>query len=263
MNIRQLICIFLMLLVLPLSSFAQKWKLRRYEASVSICTAQYFGDIGGSKTANNLLGLKDIAILSTRASFAVGARYKLTEKTAVKMNLIYGFISGTDVNSRYPERGYSFYSTIFEPSFQFEYYPISEDKSVASGASFSHRGMINSFGRFYPYVFLGTGGVFFHPVSTSDKFVIPKDISHFALVFPLGIGIKLGISSKLSVGFEYGRRFTTTDQLDGKWTYPKNHQIVQSKSNDVYDFGMFSAIYKIPTDRRGYPIISWKKKYRR
>jgi opacity protein-like surface antigen len=251
-------------MMIPVSSFAQKWKLRRYEALVSLCTAQYYGDIGGSKTENSLLGLKDISILSTRASFAFGARYKLTAKTAVKMNLIYGFISGTDNNSRYPLRGLSFYSTIFEPSFQLEYYPISESKTSSSPASFSHRGMVNSFGKLYPYVFVGAGGVFYNPVSTSDKFIIPKDIPGIAVTFPVGIGLKLGISSKLSVGFEYGRRFTTTDKIDGKWEHTAvGGKVIESKSKDLYDFGMFSAIYQIPTDRRGLPIFGKAKKYRR
>jgi hypothetical protein len=256
MNKRQLFFILLLLALTSVSTYAQKWKLRRYEASVSICTSQYYGDIGGSADKNNLFGLKDIQILHTRPSFALGGRYKVSENMAVKMNLIFGIITGNDENSRNNDRNFSFTSTIFEPSLQFEYYIISESKSISSSASFSHRGMINNFGKIYPYVFGGVGGVFFNPkLYKNDVLYIQDNISKFGIAFPLGIGLKLGLSSKLSCGFEFGRRFTTTDYIDG---YASKF----SKSNDLYDFGMFSIIYKIPTDRRGYPIIGKASKFR-
>jgi len=258
MNKRQLTGILLILLFLPLSSNAQSWKLRRYEASVSLCTSQIYGDIGGSADANNLYGLKDIQILKTRPSVAFGARYKIDERMAVKVNLIFGMVSGNDEKSRNDDRNFSFTSTIIEPSAQFEYYLISERKSVSSGASFSRRGMINNFGKLYPYVFAGVGGIISNPklLRNDVPVILDESISKFGLTFPLGIGIKTSLNSKVSLGFEFGRRFTTTDNIDGytsEW----------SKANDLYDIGMFSLIYKIPTDRRGRPILGKATRFRR
>jgi hypothetical protein len=244
-------------MMIPVSSFAQRWKLRRYEACFGICTSQYYGDIGGSADANNFYGLKDIEILSTRPSFAVGARYKLTGSMAVKMNMIFGIVSGNDKRSANVERNYSFNTAIFEPSFQFEYYLIPESKSTGSPASFSRRGMMNNYSKFYAYVFGGVGGIYVNPKIKRDEEVIPlEEFSKFALAFPMGVAVKYSIDSRWSVGLEFGRRFTTTDYIDG-------YHSKYSKANDLYDFGMFSAIYKIPTDRRGLPIIGKAGRYRR
>ncbi len=250
MNKRQLTGILLLLIIVPVSSYAQLWKLRRYEANIGICTSQIYGDIGGSADANNLFGLKDIQILQTRPSFAFGARYKISKKMTIKMNLIYGFVSGNDKNSRNSDRNFSFNSTIFEPSFQLEYYPVAEQKSTRSAASFSHRGMINNFGKIFPYVFAGVGGVISNPKLYKNEVLYPIDenSSKFGITIPLGVGFKISINSRISTGFEFGRRFTTTDYIDG-------YSPVFSKANDLYDIGMFSIIYKIPSDRRGRPII--------
>jgi len=258
MNTRRIICIFLLLGIIPFSMYSQLWKLRRYEASFSICTSQCYGDIGGSADANNLYGLKDIQILQTRPSFAFGARYKLTGDMAVKMNLIYGFIAGNDKGSRNEERNYSFNSTIFEPSFQFEYYLIPEKRSEGSSALARHKAMVNNFAKIYLYVFGGVGGAMINPkLQDGGGNIVPMDnFSKFNLVIPMGVGLKFSLDSKWSIGFELGRRFTTTDYIDG-------YSSISSKSNDIYDIGMFSAIYKIPTDRRGRPIIGRATRYRR
>jgi len=258
MDKRKLTGILIILIFVSFTTNAQAWKLRRYEAIVSLCSSQIYGDIGGTADENNLYGLKDIQLLKTRPSIAFGARYKLTERTAVKANLIFGLVSGNDEKSINDARNYSFNSTIIEPSAQFEYYLISERKTVSSGASFSHRGMINNFGKIFPYVFLGAGAVISNPkLSQNDVLVTLDDnISKFGLAFPLGVGFKISVNSRISAGFEFGRRFTTTDYIDG---YASKY----SKANDLYDIGMFSLIYKIPTDRRGRPIIGKAKRFRR
>jgi len=259
MNKRQLFCILLTLVIMPVSSYAQKWKLKRYEAIFSICTSHFYGDIGGTADAKNAYGFKDIQLQYTRPSFALGARYKLTGDMALKMNLIYGFIGGKDIKSRNEIRNYSFSSTIFEPSFQFEYYLLPESRPAGSSAIFNRKGMVNNYSKIYLYVFGGVGGVFFNPKLKDEGIEITSDnLSKFGIAFPIGVGMKYIIDSNWSLGAEFGRRFTTTDNIDGY-----NPSIEQNKHGDLYDFGMFSAIYKISTDRRGKPILGSKRKYRR
>jgi opacity protein-like surface antigen len=258
MNKRQLISILLILGLIPVSAYAQRWKLKRYEANFSIGTSNFYGDIGGTSSAKNAAGFKDIQLKYTRPSFALGARYKLTGDMAVRMNLIYGFVAGNDVNSRNDGRKYSFTSTIFEPSFQFEYYLIPESRSTGSAALFNRRGMVNNYSKIYVYLFGGIGGVFGNPkLKDSAGNLMPTDnFSKFGIAFPVGAGLKYTIDSKWSIGLEFGRRFTTTDYIDG---YTSEF----SKHKDLYDFGMVSAIYKIRTDRRGFPILGNATKYRR
>jgi opacity protein-like surface antigen len=228
---------------------AQKWKLRRYEAIAGIGTAHYFGDIGGTADETNLLGLKDIEIFNTRPSIYVGARYKIRHNMAVKANFIFGFISGDDEGSRNNERNFAFSSKIFEPSAQFEYSVISEEHRYRSMAMFNKRGMINNFSQFNVYGFAGVGAVMAFPKAKKDLVDrYDPDHSKVGLAFPLGIGVKYVFSSHLSLGLEFGGRFTTSDYLDG---YTSQY----SKANDVYYFAVFHAIYRVKTSRRGFPVI--------
>jgi len=258
MNKRQLICILLIFGFIPVSSYAQRWKQRRYEANFSIGTSHFYGDIGGTADVKNAGGFKDIQLQYTRPSFAFGARYKLSGDMALKMNLIYGFVAGNDVNSRNDGRKYSFTSTIFEPSLQFEYYLIPESRPIGSVALFNRRGMVNNYSKIYVYLFGGVGGVFGNPklLFNEGNEVTLDSISKIGFAFPVGAGLKYTIDSKWSLGVELGRRFTTTDNIDGytsQW----------SKHNDLYDFGMLTAIYKIQTDRRGRPVFRGSTRYRR
>ncbi len=248
---RILISLFILLFIIPLSIDAQNWKLKRYEVVFGIGTTNFFGDIGGTEDVKNLGGFKDIQLKYTRPSFTLGARYRLAGNMSVKMNLIYGITTGNDIGSRNEERNFAFTSTIFEPSFQFEYYVLPESVR-ASSALFNHRGMINSFLSMNIYVFGGVGGVLFDP-KPKELFipVFTDNFSKFGIVFPVGLGLKYPVNSRWSFGFELGRRFTTTDYIDG-------YKSKYSKHNDTYYFGVINGIYKIRTDRRGFPILKKK-----
>ena len=249
MHFSKLLFLYLGLAVFISFGSAQKWKLKRYEAVGGIGTAHYFGDIGGSADENNLFGLKDIEIFKTRPSFYLGARYKIRQNIAVKTNFIFGFLSGDDEGSKNNERNFAFSTKIFEPSVQFELSLISEEQKFRSNAMFNKRGMINNFSQFNVYGFAGIGAVAAWPKAKKD-FTDRYEPGHSktGLAFPLGVGVKYVVSADLSVGLEFGGRFTTTDYLDG---YSSQY----SKANDVYYFAVFNAIYRVKTSRRGWPVL--------
>jgi len=260
MSKRNLVILFILMVVASSTGYAQKWKLRRYEASLAIGTSNFYGDIGPSSATETGL-FKDVQLQYTRPSFAFSARYKLAGDMAVKMNMIYGFVKGSDLNSLNwgdNRRSLTFTTTIFEPSLQFEYYLIPESRSAGSAALFNRRGMVNNYSKVYLYLFGGIGAVIGNPYIKDSLGIIvpPKEVfSKVGIAFPVGIGLKYTIDSKWSLGFELGRRFTTTDYIDGI-------KPLSSQHNDIYDFGMFSVIYKIKTDRRGLPVFG-NSKYRR
>jgi opacity protein-like surface antigen len=254
MNKYFLIFSLILLTVFSIDTSAQRWKLRRYEASAGLGTLNFFGDIGGTADDNNLIGFKDIQLKFTRPSVFFGAAYRLREDMNVRMNLIFGSITGDDINSRNDGRNYAFTSTIFEPSFQFEYYLIPEGKTFYSSAIFNRRGMINNYAQFSAYVFLGIGGVLSNPKPRKDYVSVFEDnFSKFGVAFPLGLGLKYSIDSQWSLGFEIGRRLTLTDHIDGYTSKFSEHK-------DTYYISTFSAIYKLRTDRNGLP--SFRRYYR-
>ncbi|MFC2115245.1 DUF6089 family protein [Bacteroidota bacterium] len=241
----------LILLFIPHPGQAQKWKLRRYEGLFGVGFCNYFGDIGGTASANNWFGIKDISIKSTRPSFYFGARYKIRPNIAVKMNLMYGFISGDDEGGKNNDRGFKFSTMMFEPSFQAEYSLISEEQRRRSSALFNKRGMMNNYSQINLYLYAGIGGAFFRPkVNDAMELSVNYDPDHsrMGIVFPAGVGVKYVLSSKWSLGAEFGVRWTTTDYLDA-------YTSSWSKANDLYYFGNVHAVYRIRTSRRGAPML--------
>jgi hypothetical protein len=248
------VSIILLLISFPVFNYAQKWKLTRYELHFGLGTTNVFGDIGGTADANNLLGFKDIKIKETGLSIYAGGRYKLKMNQAVKINLIFGFAQGSDLESKNADRMFSYKTSILELSGQYEYYFITEDRSYSAANLYNRRGMINNFSRIALYGFGGFGGVLCFPKFTHNgRLPIPsieqyENSTKFAPIIPIGIGAKMAYNKYWSIGFEFGRRFAFTDYLDGFTTS-------FSKAKDTYYFAVFHLVYKIETDRFGKPLL--------
>jgi opacity protein-like surface antigen len=248
------IAVFTVIIILcfPNGADAQKWKLRRYEAVFGGGFGSYFGDIGGSASSENLFGIKDISIKSTGPSFHMGVRYKIRQNIAVKMNFNYIRLAGDDEGSKNSERGFQFTNSIFEPSIQGEYSIISEEQRSRSTALFNKRGMINNYSQINLYLYAGIGGAKMWP-KPNDAILasVNYEPAHptFALVFPVGVGLKYVLNSHWSLGAEFGVRWSTSDYIDS-YTSP------YSKANDLYYFGVINGIYRIKTSRTGAPILN-------
>ncbi len=249
--------IFFILIVIPFTVFSQKWKLTRYEATLGIGPTNYFGDIGGSADKSSWFGLKDISLLGTRPSIYASGRYKIEENMAVKVNLDFIFLGGRDAGSRNANRNYSFNTLGLEHSAQFEYSFLTEDRHKYSFALFNRRGMVNNFSRINFYAYLGLGGLAFKPSFSPSKLPTNTPTSKFEFlntsfqytgIIPAGIGLKYIYNNYYSFNIEFGGRYAMTDYLDGFTTK-------FSKYNDIYYSTSFSIVYRIRTDRRGYPML--------
>lgn len=250
--------LFVAVFLLPEQVDGQRWKSRRYEGFFGLGSSHLYGDIGGAMTAENAYGLKDIELMSTRPSMAFGGSYRLNHRFYLRSSFVLGFFGGNDVGSKNEyTRDYSYTSTVFEPTVQGVFFILPENRGMSSAALYNRRGMINKIGQFFIYVFGGGGAVVNFPtvkdidgnVITSDRYT-PEDaeFKRIGLVFPAGIGIRYNISSFVLANFEFGRRYTLTDYVDG---YTSRY----STSYDVYDFTTLSLVYKIKTTRRGLPRI--------
>jgi hypothetical protein len=250
--------IFILLLVLPSSIFAQKWKLTRYEASFGVGFANYFGDVGGTADASNWFGIKDYSITGTRPSIVGDVRYKILQNVAIKLHLGAVMLGGSDEGSKNLLRGYSFNSVAFEHTFQGEYAFLAEERRTNSFALFNRQGMLNNYSKISMYVFGGFGGLAFKPFFKGQPDplwdVKSTDFS-YALVFPLGIGAKLIIDNTSALNFEFGGRYILADNVDGLLPGPTSISYDANKFNDIYYFASVSYIYRIKTSRKGYPIL--------
>jgi hypothetical protein len=258
MSLRTII-IFLFISLGFTNGFGQRWKLTRYEVLGGLGAANIFGDIGGSTTKNNLLGLKDIRLKETGLSTCLGVRYFLKEDQAIRLNLIFAFSQGNDIGSYHQSDRtipHSYSVTFFEPSVQYEYYFIKSQSGIRVSTIYNRPGMLNSFALMDAYAFLGAGGLFFSPKLTglAGAGETISGYSKMSGVIALGAGVKLPLNKDMTLGFEIGRRFTFTDYLDGLST-------IYSKSNDTYYFTAFHLIIRLETDRRGIPVIFTRRKF--
>lgn len=252
---RKIVLICLSLLVSSVS-FSQKWKLTRYELMYGIGIANYFGDIGSTANGDNLYGVKDIRILSTRPSFMVGARYKIKQNLHTRVAFSLLMLSGNDSRGSYTQRNYSFNTLGLEQTAQIEYALLSEDRNRTSFAVYNKRGIMYSRSRIGVYAFAGIGGLFYTPFidhSNSDpSYTFKGDqfssgASYTGVAFG-GLMLKTIYNNYLAMSLEFGPRFVLTDNLDGLTSK-------FSKSNDMYYYLNFSVIYRIKTSRKGYPML--------
>lgn len=235
-------------LISSVDTMGQVWRIRRWEAMAGLGTANQFGDIGGYSQGENLLGLKDIRFLQTRPTFHLGARYKILERVAAKVNLNYAFLSGNDEKGSNIGRDYSFTTGLFEFSFQGEYAFWREEYS-RSYLMMKGRGVTDFVSSFSAYAFAGIGMAVFNPWQNDKLIDRAGEIqTSSALVFPAGVALKYGLSPKASLTLEVGGRLTTSDVIDG---YPSEY----SRANDVYYFGVVSYVWKFQTSRKGWPIL--------
>ena len=104
--------ILILFLIIPSITFSQKWKLSRSEYTYGIGISNCFSDIGGASNPD-ASSIADFDFAYSRPVLAVGYRYKLFERIAVKGNLSYANIHGSDANSSHEQRNFTFTTNMF------------------------------------------------------------------------------------------------------------------------------------------------------
>lgn len=301
------------ILIFPLLSFSQssRWKRTRYEIVGGIGATAFMGELGGGDVSSHFIS--DFDFVAQRPLLNAGLRYKLLEPLAVRAGLSYGWVSGNDAfseNIYKLDRNLSFRSPLVEFATQLEFSIIKEPVNNRYSLrrrrrrSFSLKNiMVNT------YIFTGIGGFYFNPKGLDDgpegtgKWVALQPLgtegqglmegrekySRIQLAVPLGLGFKYNINRQISLGIEFGARYTFTDYIDdvsttyidynwmasnnalaarmadkSLWSenplegkagipYDAGGQRGQSKYNDFYMFSMVTVAYKLRTGRNGLP----------
>ncbi len=245
-NIKLLVLISVFTFLIIETSHSQRWKRTRYEIIYGIGTINCFTDLGG-RNGNGGHFLSDIDIQGTRPIGMIGARYKIKELLAVKLNLIFGFMRASDTYTQWdPRQNRNVISNtiLFENSMQVEY-SIQKER-FGTRYTFSNLRRFN-FRNVNTYIFAGVGGVFAAPSLRSDWSSNKNEAFHkYNFNFPFGFGLKYGINRRLAFGIDIGHRYTTSDYLEG-------FSDIHSKGKDSYIFIIFNFAYKLRTARSGLP----------
>ncbi|MDA3892877.1 MAG: DUF6089 family protein [Salinivirgaceae bacterium] len=299
------------LIIVPLLSYSQsnRWKRTRYELTGALGVTSIMSDLGGGDKSSHFVS--DFNFLSQRPLLNAGMRYKVLEPLAVKASLSFGWLSADDAISKNiyrQDRNLSFRSPLVELSTQVEYSIIKEPVSHRYSLRRRRRFSLKNF-RINTYVFAGIAGFWFNPKGKDDgpegtgKWVALQPLgtegqglmegrekySRIQLAIPLGIGMKYNISRQISLGVEFGARYTFTDYIDDVSTTYIDHQWLsnvdplaarmadkslwsknplpgdplipyeaggqrgESRYNDFYFFSLVTVAYKLNTGRNGLP----------
>ena len=160
----------------------------RMEIGGGVGMVNYLGDFNNNLTKN----------LQPGASLIM--RYLFNPYSGLKLNATYGKLKGNsaDVETYYPDLAdapVEFSNTLIDVGLTYEY------NFFPYGTGRDYRGAK----RLVPFVFLGIAGTY----------VKGDDESVFTGNFPIGLGIKYKIGSRLNLGVEWAMHFTLSDKLDG------------------------------------------------
>ncbi len=203
---------------------SQKWEIGLWAGG-----ANYFGDIH-----------PDIlqAYKIFRQAGGLYARKILNPRLAVKLSGNYARIIGNDAWSKSAfeqARNLSFRSDIFEIASQFEFnffpYILGDNKNNFSPYLFV------GVSAFYhnPKAYLNGSWIALQPLGTEGQqfpdFYGRKPYKLFQVGIPFGGGFKYSVTSHLTLGLEFGYRFTFTDYLDDISTTYVDQQVLMSGAN--------------------------------
>ena len=198
--------VFILLLLCNISPliFAQK-----SEVGFLVGASFYMGELnpstpfGGSKFAGGIL-----------------YRYNINKRFALRGNLLFATVAASDAktNKNNP-RNLSFTSPITELSAVLEINFMELDPAGTSGRT----------NWFSPYLFGGIGVFNFNPKAEYEGVMyalqplgtegqglpgMPSKYALTSIAIPFGLGIKINFAKRISVGIEWGMRYTFTDYLD-------------------------------------------------
>ena len=205
----------LFLLQLPFYTVSGQSIIPKYEIGINAGVFIYQGDL-----TPNALGSYN----TMKPGFGLFAARNINNHLAVRLNFMRGRLKGDDDRYNYPawrqQRNLNFNSPVTELSGTFVWNVL--------GLKPNEAGIVN----FSPYFFGGLGYSFLNINRDWSKF----NYSHFSsqtgiisgltedinqkmpkgiFVIPVGVGVRYGISEKLSFTLESTYRLTTTDYIDG------------------------------------------------
>lgn len=250
-----------LLIIVTVSSvnftWSQVWRKTPIEVFAGLSGLHYFGDIGGSASATNLLGLNDINFSAIRPGLIVGVRYRIAKPFQVKAYYSTGLISQTDIGSINETRNLAFSTYTNEVSVLAEYYLLPESDENYFYSIMQVRGGLRHFKRPWSvYVSLGAGALHYSVTAKNDLITHARFIGnkHYTMVIPGGIGVKYAIYPRISIGAELGAKYTFSDYIDGFTS-------IYSQHNDIFYSFVIKANFKLNYQAKRNIGVPRKRKF--
>ncbi len=286
MNINKLYIIGLLIILLPISSIAQRSGATgnsfKRRGAKSTKTANYINSIKGTLFTGAASYYGDLCkgtecTSSQNVALGLGVQYRWTRHLASRMEFTYFKISADDAGGQNEKRNLSFTSNNIDIS------------AVAVYDIFPYAKMFRRRHAYAPYLFAGIGWVSYNPKGelngTSYKLreIQTEQVAYskFAFNIPFGLGVRYKAAPQLDITAEFGYHLTFTDYLDDvSDVYPEVYQseLQQNLSdkristssnkrgnpnkNDGYFIFGFRAEYTLKVPRQHYNMHSKTSKFK-
>lgn len=195
--------ILCLIVLIPVLATAQN----RLQLTLSGGFANYYGDLQS----------KPLTMDQSHGGFGLGLKYDLTEHFAVKGGVFYARLSADDKNNKasLQFRNLNFHTRLLEANLMAEYSLFSLQNKKFTPYIFGGLSVFH----FNPYTFDSTGGKYYlRPLSTEGQGLAAypdrKEYKRTQLALPFGGGLRLRVSEKVTLAYEFGLRKTFTDYLD-------------------------------------------------
>jgi hypothetical protein len=248
---RALVSLVVLMLTVTMAQ-SQIWRAQRIELTAGSGPTQFFGDIGGFTSSENILGFKDISLRQTRFNISVGGNYRIMQDLNIRLNIAYGMFNANDMRGSNVDRAYKSTTNFFETALLGEYYFIKNSaensylfsrKKVVRPRTNRMRGPVSGsslFSKFDIYTFAGIGGLGYSVAGNEALELRDLKDGGFTAIIPAGFGAKFMYTPDISLGFELGGRYAFSDYVEG---YSSQY----SKYNDMYYFINATFTYKLNT----------------
>lgn len=227
-----------------LNAGAQRWKRSRAEFAFGAGATNFLGELGGAnKIGTN--GFMDFDAQSIRPAININYSYKVTQGTAVQLDLYYARLYGSDKYTKEifrNNRNLTFRTPVVEFAAKYQFY-LSKEKRGHIYNLKGVKGLKNI--QIISYLTAGIGVFYFNPrgeingkwyslqpLSTEGQGLYPtrKKYHRVQPTIPVGFGFKYLINRSWMVGIEYTLHKTFTDYMDDvSTTYPNEAYLAANK----------------------------------
>lgn len=197
------------LCISTLAAAQRQTRLSRSELGVMVGGSYYIGDLNPMKHFKN-----------THLAGGILYRFNIHSRLTWRANLMYGFVEGDDFDANRDiirNRNLSFQTEIWElgSGVEFSYFPfqIGHDRYKGTAYLLAELALF----RMNPTTEYNDEQVELQPLGTEGQGTSLSSRSNYSLTqlaIPIGVGARVSLGKRASLGLEYGIRFVFTDYLD-------------------------------------------------
>lgn len=213
------------LIIFFISIFSLNSWAQAPELGLMLGGSYYTGDLNPYKHFNN-----------TKFAFGIIYRDQIrrSDRLSWRMHFMYGQVTANDANSKIESdknRNLNFKSTILEfgPILEIHFLPYEIGSTKRPGSPYLFFGL--NYFKMNPKGQYNDDWIELQPLSTEGQGTSLSDIKPYRLnqlSIPMGLGLKVNITNRISLGVEYGVRKTFTDYIDDvSGNYVHNGQLAE------------------------------------